>query len=148
MSKRIFLIAAAFLVFGLTIAAYAFNSALTSETGAASFSCCKGDFCPMKKKDASIKKDASHSEDCVCCKDGMCATKKGEAAKAGGDCCKMKKAHADGASMKMADGESCPMMKDGGHKMAAGHESKAEHSGCSCGCPCCGSKEKKADTTV
>ena len=150
MNKRIFFIAAAFLVFGLTIAAYAFNSASIYDTGTAGVACCKGDSCPMKKKDASVKNNASHSDDRACCKDGMCAMKKGDAAKAGhGDCCKMKKAHADAVSMKkMSDGESCPMMKEGGHKMAAGHEAKAGHSGCSCGCTCCGSKEKKADPTV
>ncbi len=88
----------------------------------------------MKKGEKADAK-ASCCDNCDCCKHGSCPMKKkGEAATAG---------HGDGH--KMADGESCPMMKDGEHKMTAGHNASGEKS---CGCACCGAKEKKAETAA
>ena len=50
MKTKLFVIAAAILVFGLGIAVYAFNST-TNTTASATASCC-GDSCPMKKAGA------------------------------------------------------------------------------------------------
>ncbi len=68
---------AAVLVFGLGIATFAYQQTNGTFGAAASCSCCNGDSCPMKTKDASGKETASC--DCDCCKDGSCPMKmKGE----------------------------------------------------------------------
>jgi hypothetical protein len=146
MKKKIYILTAAVMIFGLAIAVYAFNSTLVRSDKAAT-SCCSGDSCPMKKKNADAGEKMSCCDKCDCCKDGKCKMKKEGEAKAG---------HAD-SGHKMADGESCPMMKDGDHKMMKdgmhtmnrsdhhqGHTASAEgHAGCDCGCSCCGTEKKK-----
>jgi hypothetical protein len=75
MKKRLFLVVVALLVLGLGAATFAYKQ--TNNTTA--MSCCKGDSCPMKKKDASGKETASCCDDCDCCKGDSCPMKnKGE----------------------------------------------------------------------
>jgi hypothetical protein len=145
MKKKIYILTAAVMIFGLAIAVYAFKSTVV-DTEKSSVSCCSGDSCPMKKKKADTGEKVSCCDTCDCCKDGKCKMKKDGEAKA---------SHSE-AGHKMADGESCPMMKDGHHKMMKegmhsmkekgehqGHAAKADgHAGCDCGCPCCGTEKK------
>jgi hypothetical protein len=73
MKRQTILAIAALLVFGLGNATFAY----TQTTGTAvSCTCCKGDSCPMKKKDASGKETASCCDDCDCCKGDSKATAK------------------------------------------------------------------------
>lgn len=101
MKKRMILAIAALLVFGLSIAAFAYKQATTANNTAMTSSCCKGDSCPMKHKDASTGETASCCDNCDCCK--------------GGDSCPMKmkgeKSAAVSGDMQnvtvAASGESC-----------------------------------------
>ncbi len=69
MKKRILLAITVLLVFGLTIAAFAYNK--TNTTNQATMDCCtKSDDCPMKSKDA----DSTVKKDC-CLKDDSCPMK-------------------------------------------------------------------------
>ena len=63
MKKQTILAIAALLVFGVGNATFAY----VNTTGTSiSCACCKGDSCPMKKKDASGKA-VSCCDDCDCC---------------------------------------------------------------------------------
>ena len=75
---------AALLVFGLAIVAYSYQ--VGSDTPAkAACACCKGDSCPMKKKDGTATAEKADC-DCDCCKGDSCPMKHGDhAAMASGD---------------------------------------------------------------
>lgn len=75
MKKRIILAIATILVFGLSIAAFAYTQTTGTNGATASCSCCTGDSCPMKTKDASGKETASCCDDCDCCKGDSCPMK-------------------------------------------------------------------------
>lgn len=161
MRSKLLVILTAVLLFGLGIAVYAYNSTTTNaETVAAS--CC-GDSCPMKKAGDKATGETAHE---CCCKGDSCPmmskdAKNGEkmAMSADGEhSCPMMSEKKDGIAghdmkdMKMANGESCPMMKDGKDaKMAEMHKGMAgmDHtahakSGDACSCACCShNKEKK-----
>ena len=150
MKKWTLIIGSAMLVFGLAIAVYALNTTTTSNA-VATASCCKGDSCPMKDKNATADTAAKH-ENCDCCGDS-CPMKKGDAAMAGmkmegSESCPMMKGDAaqkTHGEMKMENGESCPMMNGkADHKMDAEmkHEMKTDGKGNSCAC-CDHAKEKK-----
>lgn len=133
MNKRMILAIAALLVFGLSVAAFAYKQATNANNTAMSPSCCKGDSCPMKHKDASTGETASCCDDC-CCK--------------GGDSCPMKnKGETSATGMKMADGASCPMMKK--EKAQTVSFDKANvviaTDGESCCCPCCSKNKERKD---
>ena len=65
----------ALLVFGLSIATFAYKQTTSTSKTAISCSCCNGDSCPMKNKDASGKETASSCDGCDCCKGGSCPMK-------------------------------------------------------------------------
>ena len=67
MKKRMILAFAALLVFGLSIATFAYKQTTTTNKTAMSCCCCHGDSCPMKMKDASGT-ETSCCDDCDCCK--------------------------------------------------------------------------------
>jgi len=115
MKRKLMFAVAVMALFAFTIAAYAYTQASTSVSTSAAC-CCKGDSCPMKKKDANGK-EVSCCDNCDCCKDGKCT----------GDSCPIKK-------------------KDGTHTMDASHHENmsADHTGCSCSC-CGKDKETKKD---
>jgi hypothetical protein len=74
MKKKMLIAIAALMVFGLSMVAYAYTKA--TRTASAPASCCKGDSCPMKSKDASTgEKKASCCDDCDCCGGGSCPMK-------------------------------------------------------------------------
>lgn len=75
MKKQLLLTVATLLVFGLSAGTFAYKQTTTSNT-AMSCSCCKGDSCPMKKKDASTGETASACDNCDCCKGDSCPMKK------------------------------------------------------------------------
>ncbi|HEV8590930.1 MAG TPA: hypothetical protein VGQ55_02430 [Pyrinomonadaceae bacterium] len=77
MKKRVLLVIAVSLVFGLSAATFAYQQI---NTGSAASSCCKGDSCPMKNKNASSQEAASccDKDDC-CCKGDSCPMKKSNA---------------------------------------------------------------------
>ncbi len=177
MRSKVLVIITAILVFGIGFAVYAYNStSVTADTAAASCCCCGGDSCPMKSPDgkAMAKTEGGHS--CSCCAAHAAkptAEGKTEAAHSCcGDSCPMKAGHKmEGMAdhkmepgmkhdMKMANGESCPMMKDG--KMAEMHKSMmsgdakaaemhkgmdGKAAGCSCAC-CNHSAEKKVTGAI
>ena len=69
MKKRIILAVTILLVFGLTIAAFAYNK--SGETNTAAMDCClKSDDCPLKNKVA----ETAAKDDC-CLKDDTCPLK-------------------------------------------------------------------------
>lgn len=88
MKKKILLVITALLIFGMSIAVYAFGTN-TSGKKAMSCCCCKGDSCPMTKDKTAGKDEASccDKEDC-CCKGGDSCCK--------GDSCPMKGKKDDG----------------------------------------------------
>ena len=94
MKKKILLTFIAIFVLGIGIAAYAVNAAGSWTTKAMSCCCCKGDSCPMKKKDgatAAAGEKASCCDNCACCKDGSCDMKREGGASGGCSCCADKK---------------------------------------------------------
>ncbi len=166
MRSKVLVIFTAALLFGLGIAVYAYNTTPTNaETTAASKSCC-GDSCPMKSKDAKASGESTNE---CCCKGGAdsCPMKSKDAkhgdkmamsADKDHSCPMMSGKHEGMAGhdtkhdMKMANGESCPMMKDGKtsemHKGLAGMDHSAHaKSGESC-CACCSHNKEKKDTTA
>ncbi len=129
MRLRFIVALTALLVFGLSMVAVAYTTTRTSS--ASSASCCKGDSCPMKSKNASTGEKASCCDDCDGCS---------------GDSCPMKsKGEAHATAMKMADGESCPMKM----KAEKANTVNAELASVvvvkgdeNCGCSCCGTETK------
>ncbi len=124
MKKKMILAIAALMVMGLAIAAFAYTRANSSSVNAVS--CCAGDSCPMKNKNASTGEKASCCDDCSCCS---------------GDSCPMKsKGDASAPAMKMGDAASCPMKSKGeastAMHMDVKHEMAADD-GKGCCCPCC-----------
>lgn len=138
MRSKVLVIITAVLLFGVSLAVYAYNSTSTIEAAAAACCCCSGDSCPMKSKDgkAMAGHDMKAGEGHSCCGDSCPMKAAGgdaSAAKAHsccGDSCPMKAKGEKGMAghdMKMVDGESCPMMKDGkGHEMHKGEMPKAD----------------------
>lgn len=150
MKTKIIIAIAAFMVFGLSIAAVAY----TRTTGAAStaMSCCKGDSCPMKGKITSADEKASCCDDCDCCSGDSCPMKnKGEASamKMADGASYPIKNKAEASAVKMANGVSCPMKK----KAAATATTVSFDNtnvvvvadGESCCCSCCGTKKERTD---
>ncbi|MGI8640795.1 MAG: hypothetical protein ACR2MG_12725 [Pyrinomonadaceae bacterium] len=91
MKKRILLAIAVLLVFGLTIAAFAYNK--TNTTNQAAMDCCKkNDSCPLKNKSS----DAAVKEDC-CLKDDSCPMKDKQA----------QDSSVDMKNVTVVSGESC-----------------------------------------
>ena len=81
MKRKIILALSVVVVLGLSIAAFALTKTTVSSVTAMSCCCCKGDSCPMKKKDVSGKDTASCCDNCDCCKGDSCPMKnKGEKA--------------------------------------------------------------------
>jgi hypothetical protein len=79
MKKQTFLALAAMLVLGLGAATLAYQQTNNMVGKAMSCCCCKGDSCPMKRKDASGKETASCCDKDDCCKGDSCPMKtKGE----------------------------------------------------------------------
>ena len=133
MNKKIIVTIAAIMVMGLAAVAFAYQHN-TATSSVAMASCCKGDSCPMKTKEAKAGKSASCCDNCDCCT---------------GDSCPMKK-KGEASAMKMADGKACPMMKteDTATTSVSLENTKVVvvkgDEGCCCSC--CGGKEKaKAD---
>jgi len=83
MKKRIFLVVAAMLVFGLAIVAFSYGTTNNATSTVATCCCCSGDSCPMKQKDASGKEIAATHENCDCCGGGAesCPMMKGDASR-------------------------------------------------------------------
>ena len=105
MRTKLILAFSILVVFGLSIAAFAFVNA-TSNNTAATMSCCKGDACPMKSKDnaAGDKKESCCDMPDCCCK---------------GDSCPMMK-HGDKSGHNTE------------HENKSGHDAKHESKGCCC----------------
>ena len=124
MKKRIILLVAIAVVFGLTIAAYAYTRGTTTVSTAAC--CCKKDAesCPMKGKD-----DKSDHAGMSCCK------KHGDDHAKGGDHSK-----AEGHSCCGCCGDSCPMKK--GEGKATTVSASADGKSCCDNCECCKGKTK------
>lgn len=118
MKKRIFLGLFTILVLSLGVVAFAFTTGVTTDKTAVS-SCCKGDTCPMKKKDTAGKETASCCDKCDCCK---------------GDSCPMKK-NKDGSGTHTDH----PSMSDHSKMDAATADAKT------CDCSCCKGKDTKKD---
>src|SRR5687768_4942161 len=94
MKMKMMIAIAALMVFGLSIAAVAYTQ--TAGAASVSASCCKGDSCPMKNKNASAGEKTSCCDDCDCCS---------------GESCPMKKqGETSVAVVKTPDGSSCAMM--------------------------------------
>ena len=104
MKKRILLAVSILLVFGLAIAAFAYQQSTSTVTKAACC-CCSGDSCPMKKKDS-----ARVGETASCCdKDNCCC-------KNGGESCPMKGKDHTAMHQEISSGEAkgcCPCCADG-----------------------------------
>lgn len=66
MKKQTFLALVVLLFFTFSGASFGYSQFGGSKTAASC--CCKGDSCPMKKKDSSGKDSASCENDCDCCK--------------------------------------------------------------------------------
>ena len=86
MKKRMILAFAALLVFGLSIATFAYKQTTTTNKTAMSCCCCHGDSCPMKNKD-SLGKDAASCCDKDDCKGDSCPMKKKDASGKETSCC-------------------------------------------------------------
>ncbi len=168
MRSKILVVITTVLLFGVGFAVYAYNSTqLINETVAASCCSCCVDSCPMKANAANAIGQASH--ECCCKGDGASCPIKSKDAKLamaadGKDSCPMmsgdavqKREPAMKHDIKMANGESCPDMKDGkAAKMAEmqkgmpgmDHAAQAKR-GHSCSCSCCShDKEKKETNTI
>ena len=139
MRKNFTLAIAAIMVLGLAVAAFAYTR--SSGTFATAMSCCDGDKCPLKNKNAATGETASCCDNCECC----------------GDSCPLKnKADASATAVnmeagKMEAGKSCPMMGKAESTTAVRTEAKPEvkADGKSCSCSCCsGKKENKDAPTV
>lgn len=144
MNRKLLLVVASTLLFGLGIVVYGVNFSGTSNVSAAADCCGKGESCPMRSKGDKAKTDATHESCCMGGSESCPMDKKenasGEPMKMGGheSCPMMKKDGAmsghpmkkDGAMADhpkmMADGESCPMMKGaaGDHKSGMNHDMK------------------------
>ncbi len=165
MRSKILVIITTVLLFGVGFAVYAYNSTQSiTESVAASCCCCSGDSCPMKAKDAKATGEASH--ECCCKGDGASCPMKSKDGKSGDKMamaadgkhsCPMMSgdaAHKMEPGMKhdhkMANGESCPMMKDGkSAKMDEMHKGMPgmDHSKSGHSCPCCSHNKDKKVTT-
>lgn len=139
MKFKMMIAVAALMVFGLSIATVAY----TKTAGAASMSasCCKGDSCPMKNKNASAVEKASCCDDCDCCSGESCPMKK--------------KGETSAAVVKVSDGSSCAtMMKKApkGETVSLNQTNVVVASdGEGCCCSCCGKdkdKEKKVTAGI
>src|SRR5688572_6022303 len=106
MKNRIIALLAIIAVFGLALFAYA----QTASVNSAGSSCCSKDWCPMKKKDAGGKENASCCDKCDCCKEGKCT------------------------------GDSCPMKKKDGEARATSGSASDEGKNCCDNCACCKGK--------
>ncbi len=127
---------AALMVFGLSIAAVAYTRTAGAASTAAS--CCKGDSCPMKNKNASAGEKASCCDDCDCCSGESCPMKK--------------KGETTAAVVKVSDGESCAtMMTKKAPKAETVSLNQANvvvaSDGEGCCCSCCG-KDKATEKKV
>lgn len=122
---------AALMVFGLSFAAVAYTQ--TAGAASVSASCCKGDSCPMKNKNASAGEKASCCDDCDCCSGESCPMKK--------------KGETSAAVVKVSDGESCAMMMKKAPKAETVSFELANvvvaSDGEGCCCSCCGKDEDK-----
>lgn len=141
MRSKVLVILSAVLLFGLSIAVYAYSSGAATEAAATSC-CCKGDSCPMKTGDSKAAKSEAKTEGAgsCCCAGDSCAMKSSGEKSAegasscccsgGGDSCPMKSVktadHAAHGEMKhdakSADAASC--CKVGAGKKA---EDKTDH---------------------
>jgi hypothetical protein len=133
MKMKIIVAIAAFMVFGLSIAAVAYTRTTASASVAASC-CAKGDSCPMKGKNSSTGEKASCCDDCDCCS---------------GDSCPMKKKDkASATDTKNADSESCPMMKNAKAETVSFDKTNVivVADGESCCCSCCSKSKERKDT--
>ena len=144
MRSKILVVITTVLLFGVGFAVYAYNSTQSiTETVAASCCSCCGDSCPMKAKAANANGEASH--ECCCKGDGASCPMKSKDGKSGD---KMEPGMKH--DMKMAKGESCPMMKDGkSAKMDEMHKGMPgmDHSKSGHSCPCCSHNKDKKVTT-
>ena len=142
MRSKILVIITTVLLFGVGFAVYAYNSTQSiTETVAASCCSCCGDSCPMKAKATNANATGEAGHECCCKGDGASCPMKSKDAKSAD---KMEPGMKH--DMKMASGESCPMMKDGkAHEIHVGMKSADGKCGHSCSC-CSHGKEKK-DTT-
>lgn len=139
MRLKIFLAAAAVLVFGIGVAVFAYTST-TAASSATAVSCCDccGDSCPIKSAKVGAKTEAQKADHSSCC----------------GDSCPMRSAkghdgtaaHHDAKLVAKTDGtsHSCPMAaKSEGtavkHHASTAAGEKGEHS---CSCPCCAAKSE------
>lgn len=87
MKKQTFLALVVLLFFAFSGASFAYSQLGGSKTAASG--CCKGDSCPMKKKDSSGKAGASGDDNC-CKGDSKAAVEKKKG------CCKCSGAKKDG----------------------------------------------------
>ena len=155
MKSKVLVIFTAVLLFGVGFAVYAYNSTTTSaETVSASCCSCCGDSCPMKSTGTKAADESGHE---CCCKGGAdsCPMKSKDAKVAVSsddkDSCPMMSEKHEGMAghdMKMSDGRSCPMMKDGKKAdmhINAGHS--ADTTSCCCS-PCNHSKENRVTSAL
>ncbi len=147
MKKKVILATAAIFALGIGVATFAVSTNLNGHNAVAD-SCCKGDSCPMKKKDASGKEATSCCDNCDCCKDGNCT----------GDSCTLKKktekTAAVGADMQnvayVVSDEGCCSCCSKSKVQAVKFDVKGRPIGTdakqstSC-CSCCGKDKAKAE---
>ena len=137
MKKKILLSVFTILALAVGVFAYAFTVNSTDSATKMSCNCCTGDSCPLKKTNASGTETVSCCDDCDC---------------GSGDSCPMKNMGGPSATgMKMAEGESCPMMKttkaSTGLNVDIKHETSAKDKK-SCDCSCCNHNQEKKDASA